>query len=254
MSRVYLFVLSPPFSGSTVLWQLLQTSPHVSAFSAEGQHLPAVRDIMRPDRWNPQRAMPWDVIRPLWEAQWDLNQPVLLEKSPPHLLRAPAIDAAFPNAHFIVLQRDPYAFCEGYSRRTGKSMTEAAEFWLLCADFQRANRATLPRVLALTYEELTTDPVGVAGAIGRFVPQLGTLDPHAAFKAHSVLGTGARRLRNLNPIKIDRLDNAALAAVTAVLATRPDLPEAFGYALRRPSALHAVRHGWSRLAFALRRR
>jgi hypothetical protein len=43
----YLFVLSPPYSGSTVLWGLLATSPETSTHPSEGQMLDGVKHIIR---------------------------------------------------------------------------------------------------------------------------------------------------------------------------------------------------------------
>src|SRR5204863_5837347 len=44
-----------------------------------------------------------------WKKFWDLGQPVLLEKSPPNLLRTRFLQALFPESSFVVLIRDPVA-------------------------------------------------------------------------------------------------------------------------------------------------
>lgn len=252
--HTFLFVLSPPFSGSTVLWQLLRTSPHVSALRAEGQHLPSVRDIMRPDRWNPDRVYPWATIRTAWEAEWDLSRPILLEKSPPHIVRAPAIEAAFDPCYFVALIREPYAFGEGYARRTGRSPAEAAEFWVMCAQHQQRNLAQLRRVHLFTYETLAESPAAVCETLTDFVPALGRLNPHGSFEAVARGGRKARPLRNMNAEKIDRLPARALAEMTAVLTDHEPLLHAFGYALRRPTPGHQARHWRRRLVDTLGRK
>ena len=53
----FLFILSPPYCGSTLLNQLLSTSKNVSCNNnlgtREGQLLPGVREFMfQKDRWN----------------------------------------------------------------------------------------------------------------------------------------------------------------------------------------------------------
>ena len=49
----YLFILCPPYSGSTLLWRLVATSSNVSVLPAEGQFLPEVKDEMRAAAWEP---------------------------------------------------------------------------------------------------------------------------------------------------------------------------------------------------------
>ena len=137
--RIYLFVLCPPYSGSTVLWKLLSTSPKVSALPREGQFLNTVKNIMRKNPWNPQRTFPWNVIKSKWEEVWDCSKPILLEKSPPNIIRAFEIEKVFSPAYFIAMIRNPYAFCEGFSRRNSTSMEDAAKFWVKCAEYQIKN-------------------------------------------------------------------------------------------------------------------
>lgn len=235
MTHTYLFVLSPPFCGSTVLWRLIRTSPNVAAFEAEGQHLPSVRDIMRPNRWDPTYAYPWADIRPKWEAVWDMNKPILLEKSPPHVLRAFSIQDAFPNATFVANMRNPYAFCEGYQRRTQKGMAMGAELWALCAEHQRRNVAELERVLFFSYEQFTEQPEQAAKQLLDFMPELGTLDPNASFAAHSVIGNESNKLQNMNAIKIELLTNEDVQEINSILQQHPDLMEHFGYDFIEPT-------------------
>jgi hypothetical protein len=54
----YLFVLCPPYSGSTLLWKLLSTSANVSSLPQEAQFLPELKDIMRDSPWKADRALP----------------------------------------------------------------------------------------------------------------------------------------------------------------------------------------------------
>jgi hypothetical protein len=167
-------------SGSTLLWRLLQTSPHVSALPNEGQYLQPVRKIMLPDRWNPELKLPWAKIKDEWHKFWDLEKPLLLDKSVPNLIRAKQIEAAFPGAHFVAMVRDPYAQCEGIVRRrhrlrmlrqperlpkhlkdtprTGSTRDYAMELavrqWVWMADRQMRNVQELERVIHFTYEDL----------------------------------------------------------------------------------------------------
>jgi hypothetical protein len=247
----YVFVLCPPFSGSTVLWQLLATSPNASALPTEGQFVDAVRDVMWEDRWNPEVDFPWPMIKREWERVWDLAKPVLLEKSPPNLIRARAIGETFCPAYFLAMVRNPYAFCEGYERRRHTGMTYAARFWVECAQRQLTNVEHLERVILLTYEELTQNTCDVSDRILRFVPELGRLDTGATITAESILGFGPRRIRNLNQIKINQLSTRDIFEINYVLANHTDLLCRFGYGLLHPSRGRTLRRCMSFLPLRL---
>ena len=62
----FLFVLSPPYSGSTVLWKLLKSSPAISALPKEGQFMDSVKDIMRDNSYASDKDMPLTFIRQAW--------------------------------------------------------------------------------------------------------------------------------------------------------------------------------------------
>ena len=57
-----------------------------------------------------------------WGAFWDLSSPVLLEKSPPDLIRTRFLQALFPEAYFIVVRRHP--FTSSLARRDSRARNE----------------------------------------------------------------------------------------------------------------------------------
>ena len=60
----YLFILCPPYSGSTLLWKIIATSGAVSTLPGEGQFLPEVSGIMRKKPWDVEEQYPWEEIKP----------------------------------------------------------------------------------------------------------------------------------------------------------------------------------------------
>jgi hypothetical protein len=76
---------------------------------------------MTPDRWNPAKSMPWEIIRVEWLARWQeavSERPearILIEKSPPNLVRAKQIEEEFAGVKFILLMRDPYPWCASFA-------------------------------------------------------------------------------------------------------------------------------------------
>jgi len=222
----HLFILCPPSSGSTLLWRLLQTSPKVSAFPAEGQTL--VKDILFiPDRWDPDLKVPWDQVREKWRAAWDLSKPVLLEKSPPHLVRARQLEEYFPDSHFVIMIRNPYAFCEGVKRRWKSDWSYAAiaRLWMTWAGCQVSNLQQLRHALFLSYEELTGDPQGQCRRLLCFLPELEQLHPEMNFRVFEK----NQKVEDLNSRQIARLAGEDIREINGVLKDPPGLMARFGY-------------------------
>jgi hypothetical protein len=241
----YLFVLCPPYSGSTVLWRLLAASPNVSAFAEEGQFLNGVREMMRSEPWNTKRRLSWDSIKREWDNTWDPTKPIQLEKSPPNLSRAFEIEKTFIPSYFIAMIQNPYAHCEGLMRR-GSTLSEgmegAAKFWVRCAQYQRKNIQGLSRVINFTYETFTENPSLIREQIIDFIPELQKLDTNALFNVNSVVGSGPKKIVNLTPLKINLLSPMQVSSINGILKQYPDLMEFFGYSYINPTIAHSIRH------------
>jgi hypothetical protein len=237
----YVFVLSLPYSGSTVLWRLLSTSPTASSHPVEGQTLPGVKQIVWERRWEPDHKLPWEDIKQKWEQAWDMTKPVLLEKSPPHIIRAFDIERVFLPAYFIVMIRDPYAFCEGVRRRDRVNVGSGAEFWARCATYQVRNIEGLKNVIYFKYEDFADDPASAKDQILDFIPELQHLDITASFDARSIKGRG-HRIRNFNREKINRLCAKDIRDINTVLKQNDHLMTFYGYEYLEPSAGLSIKY------------
>ena len=231
MSNAYIFVLCPPYSGSTILWKLVATSEAVSSFPKEGQYLPETAEMMGNRPWKQETKMPWDKIKPLWETYWDLDKPLLLEKSPPNLIRTDEILEHFNPVYFLIMVRNPYALCEGLIRRNRRKPHKAARKTIKMLRWQAENAEKLENAICFTYEELTENPQAVAAKIEAFIPQIGSLDYGQKFKVHSIDGTIKREIVNLNPKKIDNLSPKHLRAINMIFKENVDILEYWGYEL-----------------------
>lgn len=230
----YLFVLCPPYSGSTLLWKLLATSARVSALPTEGQFLPEVEPVMRERPWDREHALPWPDIKAAWEAYWDHDKPILLEKSPPNIVRAADIARHFQPAQFVVMVRNPYAHAEGLMRRNGWPLRRAANFALMCLRTQAENAAQLDDTLVFTYEDLVADPAGICARLAAFQPALDDMDPEASFEVDSVDGTLERQITDLNRKKIEALNPGQLEELNRYFVPGEDLLRHWGYAVIPP--------------------
>nr|WP_222615449.1 sulfotransferase [Persicimonas caeni] len=200
----------------------------------------SVREVMRGRHWDPDYEIPWERVRLEWEKEWDSSKEFLLEKSPPNLLRAAAIQEHFEPAYFIGMIRNPYAFCEGVARRPDNDMdvASAAEFWLQCAQAQTRNKAELDHILFFTYEEFAEDPAAIRDRILEFLPELECLDLDEP-SDHSFMGHEPI-IRNLNPIQIRRLTSRDIARINRVLRREPQLMADFGYDFIEPSLAQTI--------------
>ena len=119
------FIVSPPRSGSTMLFETLARSPRLFTIGDESHQLIEGVPQLSPESrgWESNRLLAQDATpamvetlrRRFHEALRDRDgqrpapgQPVrMLEKTPKNSLRVPFLARVFPEAHFIYLYRDP---------------------------------------------------------------------------------------------------------------------------------------------------
>ena len=239
MNHKHLFILTPPFSGSTLLLRLLATSPNVSTFNSdkgEGMMIPELQVTMMTDRWNVEKEMPWAYIRTVFEKHWDMNKAVLVEKGSPHLIRAEQIEKHFDNAHFIIMMRNPYAWCESMMRRRKPekpilSAEKIIEYWLWRANWQIHNVKILQNVLKFRYEDLCDATETTIKKIIDFIPEIKQLDASIEFEAHSMLGKKRNPITNTNSSALTRLTQKDIMEITNSLHRHKDILRYFGYEL-----------------------
>jgi hypothetical protein len=160
----FAFVTGLHRSGTSLLARCIAEHPQVSAFSgtgvpedegqllqsvyppghldggpgrfgfAERQHLTEHSPLATPE----SRERLWQQ----WSPHWDLNRPVLLEKSPPHLTKTRFLQALFPGCSFVVVTRHPIA------------VACATQKW----SATRPDQPSLERVHLLRYEDFVASP------------------------------------------------------------------------------------------------
>ena len=230
----YLFILSPPFCGSTLLNQLISSSANVSCNNnigtREGQTLPEVRNIMFDNnRWDKKVSLPWERIKTVWYKYWDLSKPILLEKSIPNIMRIHDIKKFFDPISFICMVRNPYAQCEGIIRRNGKSAEFAAKFALQCLKYQKENIEKEKSLLFFTYEELCENKNQVVNKIISFIPDLKDIKSDQKFKAHNFKTSDKMKITNLNNEKIAKLTKEQLKTINSYFDKEIALLNFFNY-------------------------
>jgi hypothetical protein len=178
-------------SGTSTLFRCLREHPLISGFNdtgateEEGQHLQSVyrpatayggpgRFGFHPEAHLTEASDLLTADNRLrlfeeWKTYWDLAKPVLLEKSPPNLIRARFLQELFPNSYFVIVTRHPIAVSYATQKWSYTSLAELIEHWLVCHEKFRQDMQHLRRLLVLRYEDFVEQPQGTLGRVYSFL-------------------------------------------------------------------------------------
>ena len=232
----HLFILSPPFCGSTLLNEIISSSNNVSCNNniglREGQHLPIAKDVLfTADRWSTRKEINWQLIHSIWNKYWDKSKGVFLEKSPPNICRAKKIENEFKNAKFICLIRNPYAQVEGKMRRHGTNAQEAAELSIQYLKYQKENIEQLKSTLLIRYEELAENTNHIKKSIITYLPELDDINTELKFTAHNLRSEKNMTIINLNPEKIAKIKEKDLLEINTIFRKHTTILNYFNYSI-----------------------
>jgi hypothetical protein len=139
----YLFIFTPPYSGSTALAKILNSTPGSMILNgrAEGQWL--IPGLCTNDRWDPWKYIDWESVKLVWSSRVALVEEMVapvelvIEKSPPNLVRSNALLECFPKHEVLVFNRNPYGYCSSILYRQhqpeAKTLAQRAEILELMA-------------------------------------------------------------------------------------------------------------------------
>jgi Sulfotransferase family len=88
-----------------------------------------------------------------WSRYWDLECPVLLEKSPPNLLKTRFLQTMFPTTRFVMILRHPIATSFATQKWSHTSLAGLIRHWLICHETMLADLLDLEHVTMLRYED-----------------------------------------------------------------------------------------------------
>ncbi len=241
----FLFIGGLNRSGTSVLHRMVRAYPNVTGIrnsgvpEDEGEHLqtvyPSADDFGGPGRFafDPRAVM--DEHSPLvsdasrarllaeWCEHFDLVKPVLVEKSPPNIVRARFLQALFPDAAFLFIVRHPAIVALAQHKRGGVPIETLLAHWAVAHKRLAQDLPALRQSLVIRYEDLVAAPTEAYARILRWVE----LPPHDSREPVSDHNEAYwARWADIEP-------------ATAVDAVFTSVAERFGYRLAAPYVVAA---------------
>jgi len=241
----FLFLLTPPNSGSTALADLLSSSPYVTKLTSnsEGQWL--IPELCKKeDRWSEHKVVNYESVKAVWLHRYQSHrhspkERIVIEKSPTNMVRSRALMSIFKSASLLINNRNPYAQCASRLRRYNRDIEDdSLDIERVLAGYARdwQRQSGILKTLAqelnapcITYEEFCANPAILQDRLEIEGYDDLCLDYE---KKVRVKDYKPQRISNQNDRQIASLPKAGIAAISDVLAKKPDLLEYFGYGLR----------------------
>tara|TARA_B100001057_G_scaffold179113_1_gene179881 strand:+ start:10909 stop:11718 length:810 start_codon:yes stop_codon:yes gene_type:complete len=229
----FLFILSPPYSGSTLLTQIISTSKKISCnnyiATMEGQLLPELRNHMfNKERWDKKNIYDWYKIKSVWMKYWDQSKPILMDKTTTNIMRFDDIKKEFDSTYAICLVRNPYAVIEGIMRRNSKPIEFAIEFCIKTLKYQKCNIENNKNLTCITYSELCDNKDQVNKKIKTILPEINDLDFNKIFSAHNFKNKNLK-ITNLNNEKISKLKKTEISIINKTFSKEKELLDFFNF-------------------------
>ena len=248
----WLFVATFANGGSTALAKILVSAPSAVLLHENGEAQWLVPHMTAQGQaYDPGIAIDWCAVRRIWleEVRKKQRPCLVIEKSPPHLVRMRALLSAFSDMPMTLLRltRDPYAVCASWAKR--HSPDDLAADWgaptrgldLDGADyFERlgalyGHRAQLMVDLGdvtdvtVSYERLAADPQTALAPLIERLPLLADFDAKAEI---AIKDYPPQRIADMNECQIARLTAGQIDAIGRGLAPYESAVNALGYEVR----------------------
>jgi hypothetical protein len=240
--KTFVFIGGLHRSGTSVLHRLLSEHPQTSGFydtgvpEDEGQHLQTVFNAAYKYGGPGEFAFHLDVhltedsplitqnnrekILREWGAYYDLQKQVLLEKSPPNLVRSRFLRQMFPGSKFVFIVRHPVAVSLATEKWSNKTIAEHLLHWHAAHSIMLDDIESETDCLVLRYEDFIQAPDRYLNeifdlvGIDRFSPDEAVLDHNEKY------------FRDWQ-----QRSESEVRALLATLPSESQLLEHFGYSL-----------------------
>lgn len=240
----FLFIVTPPYSGSTALAEFLNSSHRTMILQDNGEGQWLIPGLCGKDRWDPNKRVNYESIKAVWLNRYQnikrlvKNVDVVIEKSPPNMMRIEALSSQFKSCSFMANNRNPYANCASVFYRhydvLNMSLEDRADT-LVSITNDWLNRSAVIKNLVgrlkiplVTYEAFCQEPASVIRALETPIGVAESVDVNTRVKVKDYPVQG---IINQNPKQISKLKDSEINLLTEILAEHKELLAFFGYEL-----------------------
>jgi hypothetical protein len=170
----FLFIITPPYSGSTALAKILNTGSGTMLLHRRGEGQWLVPGLCEGDRWSESKYVDYESVRAVWLARFQQRRQarqqlqVVIEKSPPNIVRIRPLVAQFRSFSLLANNRNPFANCASRLFRDRRcaglsrderlaSLTPLVNSWLEVSRLMRELIVEMDIPL-VTYEAFCSEP------------------------------------------------------------------------------------------------
>ncbi len=238
----FLFIFTPPYSGSTALAKVLNSAPSSMMLLPNGEGQWLVPGLRRKDRWQPDKYVDWSSVKAVWMSRVRMVEELVgkvelvVEKSPSNLVRSSQLLKHFPRHEVIVFNRNPYANCASILYRQYKRniksearrmdlLTHLAERWVFRSEYAR-ELINLKNPAHFTYEEFCRN-TGLV--IEQAISRIPLLNGASTDLELSIKDYAPRKIADQNNRQISQLSPEEKEAIGHALSDHEDLLQFFGY-------------------------
>lgn len=191
MDNKFIFISGLHRSGTSILHEILKVQQNISGFNNtgvpedEGQHLQSVFPTAKFYGGPGKFALNNDAhltenselitdknkqkLFNEWEKYWDLNSKLLIEKSPPNLIKTRFLQEMFPNSYFITIIRHPIAVSYATKKWSGQSKQALLNHWVKAHEIYFDDVKHINKHIEIKYEDLISNPTNTLEEIGNFL-------------------------------------------------------------------------------------
>ena len=241
----FLFIITPPCSGSTALSQFLNSSYRTMLLQDRGEGQWLLPGLCKKNRWNSGKEVDYSSLKAVWLRKYQevkrltQNIDVVIEKSPPNMMRMEELASQFKKVSFIANNRDPYANCasilyrhhdaDNLSLIQRKSLLgDLVQNWIMRSTKIRELIEALNAPL-LTYEDFCKNPSAVLDILNLPDGVSETINLNSRVKVKDYV---VQPIINQNERQILMLAEEEIEHISSLLISSSDLLDFFGYQQR----------------------
>ncbi len=240
----FIFIVAPPYSGSTALAKILNSSWRTMLLQNKGEGQWLIPGLCEHDRWNPNKEVNYKSVKAVWlqkyqnEKKTNSKIDVVIEKSPPNMMRIEKLSAQFKYFSMIANNRNPYANCAsilyrnhdaekiGYEERSNL-LKQLVKGWVLRSIRIKeiVNELQIPLI---TYEVFCRNPHSLLGVLQKPNGIAESINPNCEVKIKDYKVQG---ILNMNDRQISNLKDREIDVVSKILSRNKDLMDFFNYTI-----------------------